>query len=118
MPLTDADKARLQEEGQRALQILAGYLGPVILSLLSGQPVAWAAVLLPLAGQISRVISPEDMKLLLEEAVAAGKVSWLEAKAIGLWLHRFEVPPEWDPERGTGLVELKIDVPPRGEGGP
>jgi hypothetical protein len=111
MPLTEADKARLQAELQQALKIIGAYIAPVALALLTGQPVAWAAVLLPMGGQLSKVVSPQDVQLLLEEAVHLGKLSWLEAKAIALFLHRTgAVPVEWDPEKGLGTVDLVIEL--------
>jgi hypothetical protein len=111
VPLTDADRARLEAEGREALKIVGEYAAPVLLALLTGQPVAWAAILLPMGGRLSKVVSPADVQLLLGEAVRLGKLSWLEAKAIVIFLHRTgAVPEEWDPEKGTGNLSPPIPL--------
>lgn len=63
--LTEEDKRRLGEEGRQALRIIAAAIEPLLLPLLAGSPVSWSLVLLPLAGQLSKVVSTADVLLLM-----------------------------------------------------
>lgn len=92
--LTPEDKARLEEEGKQAAKMVGNALLPVSLSLLTGAPVAWATVLWPLLGALSKLVSPADVALLLKLAVAAGKITALEARVVLVFLQSHAVHPD------------------------
>jgi len=93
------DKARLIEEAKAAAKIIGGALGPALLTAVAGGPVAWAAVLWPIIGAVSKLITPADVALLLNLAVAAGKISVIEAKLALLFVqsHAAHPDPRIDP---------------------
>lgn len=102
-PLSADDRARLTAEGKQAANILTTAVAPLGLAILTGSPIDWAGTLLPLLGQLSKVVSPADVKLALSYLVALGKISAFEARIALVFLakHAPHMVPEIDPNDPT-----------------